>query len=82
MTDTDRLRADAQAHLRYGAMDVEPDVILALLDELDTLRDEAERLRARIANDAIRLTQMAGYVTDALHEEVDALYAAQKAGEL
>jgi hypothetical protein len=32
-----------------------PDVILALLDELDTLRDEAERLRLRISNDAIRL---------------------------
>jgi hypothetical protein len=40
MTDiTDRLRA----------------VILALLDEVDTLRDEAERLRLRIDNDAIRL---------------------------
>jgi hypothetical protein len=32
-----------------------PDVILALLDELDTLRDEAERLRLRISNDAIRM---------------------------
>jgi ubiquinone biosynthesis protein UbiJ len=61
MTDIDRLRADAQAHMRYGAnpMDVEPDALLALLDELDTLRDEAERLRTRIANDAIRLRGMA-----------------------
>ncbi len=32
-----------------------PDVILALLYELDTLLDEAERLRLRIENDAIRL---------------------------
>jgi len=36
-----------------------PDVILALLDKLDTLRDESERLRLRIANDAIRLARMA-----------------------
>jgi hypothetical protein len=36
-----------------------PDVILALLDELDTLRDEAERLRIRVENDAIRLRGMA-----------------------
>jgi ubiquinone biosynthesis protein UbiJ len=61
MTDTDRLRADAQAHMRYGAnpMDVEPDALLALLDEVDTLRDEAERLRIRIENDQIRMAQMA-----------------------
>jgi len=42
MTDiTDRLRA----------------VILALLDEVDTLRDEAERLRLRVENDAIRMAE-------------------------
>jgi hypothetical protein len=37
-----------------------PDVILALLDELDTLRDEAERLRLRISNDAIRMAAASG----------------------
>jgi len=36
-----------------------PDVILALLDELDTLRDEVERLRLRISNDQIRMARMA-----------------------
>jgi hypothetical protein len=59
MTDTDRLRADAQAHMRCVWMDVEPDALLALLDELDTLRDEAERLRIRIENDAVRMRGMA-----------------------
>jgi hypothetical protein len=43
-----------QANAAYIAA-ASPDVILALLDELDTLRDEAERLRLRISNDAIRL---------------------------
>jgi len=34
-------------------------LMAAAADEIETLRDEGERLRLRIANDAIRLARMA-----------------------
>jgi hypothetical protein len=55
-TDDGRWKDTANAAVRLNwADDAPPETVLALLDELDTLRDEAERLRLRIANDQIRL---------------------------
>jgi len=49
----------AEVHAVMPAQYVSADEYQRVLAELDTLRDEAERLRLRIENDAIRLRGMA-----------------------